>query len=326
MDMLQPPHRTASLEPFATTPTIRHPMQSDAHPNRSPIVLIGYGDIARRLAHRLTDHDLIAVSRHQAERPEGHRGEWRAVAVDLDREDHLPAEVAPNDAIWIYLAPPPREGQTDPRLTHWLREAANPPTGLVYISTTGVYGDRGGHWVDETTPPAPAHDRGHRRLDAETQCHAYAQTHGIPHCNLRVTGIYACDRLPVEKVRRGTPVPTGPEAPWSNRIHADDLVDILRLLIDRIETGHPVTGTFNVSDNHPTPVNVTYRQIAAHFGLPQPPEASLASILEQASPMAREFLTESRRVDASAIQRALGWHPRYPTLAAALADCPRNLS
>lgn len=301
-------------------------MQSDVQPDRHPIVLIGYGDIARRLAHRLTDHDLVAVSRHRAERPEGHRGEWRAVAADLDREDHLPAEAAPNDAIWIYLAPPPREGRTDPRLSHWLREAANHPSGLIYLSTTGVYGDRGGHRVDETTPPAPAHDRGHRRLDAERRCQDYARTHGNPHCNLRVTGIYACDRLPVEKVRRGTPVPAGPEAPWSNRIHAEDLADILRLLIGRIETGQPVTGTFNVSDNHPTPVNVTYRQIAMHLGLPQPPEAPLAGILEQASPMAREFLSESRRVDASAIQRALGWQPRYPTLAAALAECPRDRS
>lgn len=301
-------------------------MQSEPQPNRSPIVLVGYGDVARRLAHRLPDHDIVTINRHQAERPEGHHGEWNAFAVDLDDEDHLPAEATPKDAIWVYLAPPTREGQTDPRLAHWLHDASQSPIGLIYISTTGVYGDHKGNWVDETTPPVPAHDRGHRRLDAETQCQHYAQAHQIPACTLRVAGIYACNRLPVEKVRRGTPVPAGPEAPWSNRIHAEDLANILHLLIDRFETGEPVTGLFNVSDNHPTPTNITYRQIAAHFGLPQPPEASLATVLEQASPMAREFLSESRRVDASAIQRALGWQPRYPTLAAALADCPRDLS
>ncbi|RRQ24440.1 SDR family NAD(P)-dependent oxidoreductase [Guyparkeria sp. SCN-R1] len=304
-------------------------MQSDTQPNRHPIVLIGYGDIAQRLANQLTDHHLVAIARHQIEppeRPRGHRGHWRTFPIDLDDVTVIPPEAAPENAIWVYLAPPPREGQGDPRLARWLTGATHPPAGLVYISTTGVYGDHGGNWVNEATPPVPAHDRGRRRLDAEAQCQRYAQAHQIPACTLRVTGIYACDRLPVEKVRRGTPVPTGPEAPWSNRIHADDLSDILRLLIDRIETGHPVAGTFNVSDNHPTPVNVTYRQIAAHFGLPQSPEASLATILEQASPMAREFLSESRRVDASAIQRALEWQPRYPTLAAALADCPRDLS
>lgn len=300
-------------------------MQSDVQPNRHPIVLIGYGDIAQRLAKRLAGHDLVAIARHPLEPPEGHRGDWHAFPIDLDDETIIPSEAAPDNAIWVYLAPPPRGGETDPRLARWLAGATHPPVGLVYISTTGIYGDHGGHWVDEATPPAPAHDRGRRRLNAEAQSRQYARAQDIPACMLRVTGIYACDRLPVEKVRQGTPVPAGREAPWSNRIHAEDLADILRLLIDRMETGHSVTGTFNVSDNHPTPVNVTYRQIAAHFGLPQPPEASLTTILDQASPMAREFLSESRRVDASAIQRVLGWQPRYPTLAATLADCPRHL-
>ncbi|MFI9654437.1 NAD-dependent epimerase/dehydratase family protein [Guyparkeria sp. GHLCS8-2] len=299
-------------------------MQSNPRPNRTSVVLIGYGDIAQRLANRLADHDLVAIARHQIERPEGHLGKWATCPIDLDDETAIPLEATPENATWVYLAPPPREGQADSRLASWLAGATQPPAGLVYISTTGVYGDHGGDWVDEATPPAPAHDRGRRRLDAETRCQQYARDLHIPTCTLRVTGIYACDRLPVEKVRQGTPVPAGREAPWSNRIHAEDLADILRLLVDRIETGQPVTGTFNVSDNHPTPVNVTYRQIAAHFDLPQPPEAPLATILEQASPMAREFLSESRRVDASAIQRGLGWQPRYPTLAAALADCPRD--
>ncbi|MFO7808317.1 NAD-dependent epimerase/dehydratase family protein [Guyparkeria sp.] len=297
-------------------------MPAQKSPQTRPVVLIGYGDIAERLAHRLADHDLVAIARHTVEPPQTHRGQWHAFPIDLDAETVIPPEATPYNAIWVYLAPPPREGRTDPRLARWLDGTGHPPAGLLYISTTGVYGHHGGNWVHENTPPAPAHDRGRRRLDAETQSQQYARAQDIPACVLRVTGIYACDRLPVEKVHRGTPVPAGPEAPWSNRIHADDLADILHLLVDRIESGHPVAGTFNVSDNHPTPVNVTYRRIAAHFGLPQPPEASLASILEQASPMAREFLSESRRVDASAIQHALGWQPRYPTLAAALADCP----
>ncbi|MFN2382368.1 MAG: NAD-dependent epimerase/dehydratase family protein, partial [Guyparkeria sp.] len=204
-------------------------MPSDTAPR--PIVLIGYGDIARRLAARLPDHDIVAVGRHTAEPPRGHRGGWHSVVQDLDQDDSIPSEATPENAIWVYLAP---------------------PAGLIYISTTGVYGDHGGNWVSESTPPAPGHDRGYRRLDAEAQCRQYAQSRQIPDCVLRVTGIYACERLPVEKVRQGTPVPAGREAPWSNRIHAEDLADILRLLVDRLEIGDPVTGVFNVSDNHPT--------------------------------------------------------------------------
>lgn len=288
---------------------------------RYPIVIVGYGDIARRLAARLDEHDITAMARHTPDRPTGHQGGWQGLALDLDT-DSRPAVAGQPGAIWVYLAPPPREGRDDTRVARWI--AGTPaPSAILYVSTSGVYGNRDGAWVDESTPPAPSHDRGRRRLDAERRFESLAAERGIPLTVLRVTGIYACDRLPLEKIRRGSPVPAGPEAPWSNRIHAEDIADILARLIERIEDRTPVTGTFNVSDNHPTPVNVTYRQVAAHFRLPQPPEEALNAVLSQASPMAREFLSDSRRIDATAIQRALGWHPRYSSLAAALVDCPR---
>lgn len=294
-----------------------------ATPGARPIVIVGYGDIARRLATRLDQHDITAIARHAPERPAGHRGEWKAMAVDLDTDSPRNLTDQPG-AIWVYLAPPAREGREDERVARWIAEASTTPSAILYVSTTGVYGNQHGGWVNESVAPQPSHDRGRRRLDAERRFAAYARAQHIPLAVLRVTGIYACDRLPIEKIRRGTPVPAGPEAPWSNRIHAEDLADILARLIDRIEGGAPVTGTFNVSDNHPTPVNVIYRQVAAHFGLPQPPEQPLDAVLAQASPMAREFLSDSRRIDATAIQQALDWHPRYPRLAAALADCTQS--
>ncbi|MCL7745261.1 SDR family NAD(P)-dependent oxidoreductase [Guyparkeria hydrothermalis] len=291
-----------------------------AQPLDRPIVLVGYGDIARRLAERLSDRDIVAIARHAPERPAGHKGRWVGMALDLDTDIRPSVADAPG-ATWVYLAPPARKGREDTRVARWLSGAASTPEAMIYISTTGVYGDHRGGWVDESTPPRPAHDRGWRRLDAEQRFEAQADQHHIPLTVLRVAGIYACDRLPVEKIRRGAPVPAGPDAPWSNRIHADDLADILAQLIDRLDMHHPVSGTFNVSDNHPTPVNVIYGEIASHFGLPQPPETSLESVLAHASPMAREFLSESRRINARAIQRALGWQPRYQTLATTLADC-----
>jgi len=289
------------------------------HP--SPIVLIGYGDIARRLAQRLPERDIVAIARQQPEAPPGHRGHWTGVAADLDADASLPDDVIPAGAIWVYLAPPPRQGVSDTRVTRWLEAVHEPPGAVVYIGTTGVYGDQQGAWVDEHIPARPGHDRGRRRLDAERQFTDWCAAQDVPLTCLRVTGIYACDRLPLERLRAGTPVPTGLEAPWSNRIHADDLVDILRQLVARAEAGNPVTGVFNVSDNHPAPVSRIYRRIAAHFRLPPPPEAPLETILAQSSPMAREFLSESRRIDASAIQRALDWQPRYPDIDATLANC-----
>ncbi len=286
-----------------------------------PIVLIGYGDISRRTAERLPERDIVAIARHRTEAPADHQGRWTALEVDLDDEQALPDAAAPSEAIWIYLAPPPRHGSTDPRVARWLDEARQVPAATIYIGTTGIYGDHQGAWVDETTPPNPGHDRGRRRLDAERRFADWCGERDIPLTCLRVTGIYACDRLPVERIRAGTPVPRGDQAPWSNRIHAEDLADILVRLVERIDAGMPVPGTFNVSDNHPAPISEIYRQTAEHFHLPPPPQVDLEEVLAQASPMAREFLGESRRIDASAIQRALDWRPRYPDIAATLAAC-----
>ncbi len=290
-------------------------------PTALPLVLIGYGDIARRVAERHPDHPIISLARHLAPPPAGHRAAWAALNFDLDRDE--PPATLPPKAIWLYFAPPPNDGVVDTRVARWL--AAIPPTqhpqGVVYASTTGVYGDHHGEWIDEHTAANPAHDRGHRRLDAEARFDDWCRARSIPLTVLRITGIYACDRLPLERIRAGAPVVCLDESPWSNRIHADDLADICARLIARLEQHKPVAGLFNISDNNPRPMTELFLATAAHFKLPPPPCLPLADVLAQSSPMAREFLSESKRIDASAIQRELDWRPRYPSLAAALADC-----
>ncbi|MGM0517724.1 MAG: SDR family NAD(P)-dependent oxidoreductase, partial [Pseudomonadota bacterium] len=134
-----------------------------------PIVLIGYGDIARRVAERLAARDIVAIARQRPQAPADHRGTWTGLAVDLDDEFRLPEAADLSGAIWVYLAPPPRQGSTDTRVTRWLESAGHTPTAVIYIGTTAVYGDQQGGWVDESTAPAPGHDRGRRRLDAERQ-------------------------------------------------------------------------------------------------------------------------------------------------------------
>lgn len=286
-----------------------------------PLVLIGYGDIAWRVAERHPDYPIMSLARHVAPLPAGHRGAWETLVFDLDRDD--PPATLPPKAIWLYFAPPPNEGVVDSRVARWL--AAIPstkhPHGVIYASTTGVYGDHHGGWIDEQTPATPAHDRGHRRLDAEARFDDWCRARSIPLTVLRITGIYACDRLPLDRIRAGAPVVCMDESPWSNRIHADDLADICARLIARLAQGTPVSGLFNISDNNPRPMTELFLATAAHFNLPPPPCLPLADVLAQSSPMAREFLTESKRIDASAIQRVLDWRPRYPSLADGLAAC-----
>lgn len=286
-----------------------------------PLVLIGYGDIATRIATRHPGHPIHAFARHQPLMPGSHHAQWQGQSWDLDEDRPL---TLPEGAVWVYLAPPPAQGIVDARVERWLQAAAatGRPTQVIYTSTTGVYGDHQGGWVSETTLAAPAHDRGRRRLDAEARLAVWCARQNIPFTILRVTGIYACDRLPIARIRAGEPVVCMEESPWSNRIHADDLADIYGRLIERLQQGAPVRGVFNVSDNHPQPMTELYLKTAAHFGLPSPPCRPLAEVLAHASPMAREFLAESKRIDARAIQQALNWTPRYPDLAHALADCP----
>lgn len=291
-----------------------------SHASDSSLVLIGYGDIAARVARQLPDTAVCAFARRLPEAPLGHNAAWRGVSFDLDRD--LPTDLPPG-SVWVYLAPPPTGGVVDARVARWLSAIAQgaEPAQVIYASTTGVYGDHQGGWVTEETPVNPAHDRGRRRIDAENQFLSWCAQRAIPCTVLRVTGIYACDRLPLARIRAREPVVCLDESPWSNRIHADDLADIICLLIDRLHAGSPVQGIFNISDNAPRPMTELYLLTAAHFGLAPPPCLPLAEVLAQARPMAREFLSESKRIDAQAIQRALNWRPRYPSLRHALIDC-----
>jgi nucleoside-diphosphate-sugar epimerase len=290
----------------------------------APLILIGYGDIAARVARHHPAHSIYALARRQCAAPAEHRGSWHSIIYDLDAP--APPPELPAHALWLYFAPPPPSGVADTRITHWLaaQVAQPPPRAVVYASTTGVYGDQGGAWVTEATPPAPAHDRARRRLNAESQLSQWCAARSIPLTVLRITGIYAANRLPVERIKAREPVVCLSEAPWSNRIHAEDLAEIYAALINRIEANTPVTGIFNISDNTPRPMTELYLATAAHFGLPMPPCLPQSEVLAKASPMAREFLTESKRIDACAIQRALNWQPRYSNVAATLAEVSRD--
>lgn len=294
---------------------------------KAPLILIGYGDIAARVACRHPEHTITALARRQSAAPAAHRGQWHSMSYDLDAPNA--ALDFPADALWLYFAPPQNTGTQDTRVANWLAAQSQkaPPRAVVYASTTGVYGDQGGAWVNEATAPAPQHDRARRRLSAERQFSHWCEGQHIPLTILRLAGIYAADRLPIARIIAAEPIVCLDESPWSNRIHADDCADIITALIDRIAHNTPVTGIYNISDNTPRPMSELYLATAAHFGLPSPPCLPLAQVLTHASPMAREFLTESKRIDARAIQAALNWQPRYPNLAATLvtikADLPR---
>ncbi len=216
-----------------------------------------------------------------------------------------------------YFAPPPAEGDTDPRLRRVLAAlTAALPQRIVYISTSGVYGDCAGAWVDETYPLNPSTPRAHRRADAEAALHAWSAATGVPVVILRVPGIYGPGKLPLERLRKGLPLLSEADSPYTNRIHVDDLITVCRAAMQRGQPG----AAYNVSDGQPSNMTDYFNRIADFTGLPRPPLISRDEI-DQLSPGMRGFMEESKRLDNRRMREELGVELRYPTLEAGLAAC-----
>lgn len=238
-----------------------------------------------------------------------------AVLLDLDRPG---ARLAPEHCrgrVLVYMAPPPDTPGTDPRLRAFLAGLPALPQALVYLSTTGVYGDTGGGLVDEETTPAPGSARGRRRLDAEQAATAWAEANAVPLRILRVPGIYGPGRLPLDRIRQGAPVVAATEAGPGNRIHVDDLAAACLAAADY----RGPLQVFNVGDGDHASMSEYFGAVAAAAGLPAPPEVPLAELLERVSPAMRGFLVESRRVDTTRMRTELGFRPRYESLAEGIA-------
>lgn len=265
---------------------------------------MGYGDIAARVATAMQPHPCISLSRRPAPPP------VKSHIADLDQADSLPVI----DGRVLYTAPPARDGEDDTRLAACLDRCRDIEV-FVYISTSGVYGDCAGAWVDENHPPAPITARARRRLAAETRLRGWAEARGLRWVILRVPGIYGPGRLPRDRLEKGLPILDPREAPWSNRIHADDLTSVCMLALDKGQ------GIYNVSDGHPGAMSEYFLACARHLGLPTPPLVDMATAARTFSPQLMSFYRESRRLDIDKARRELGFTPRYPDLASGLAAC-----
>lgn len=279
-----------------------------------PVLIIGCGDIGRRVGQRLVAQGdrVVGVTRRTTLAADLHGAEQ----LILDLDGHAAAKQLPlRDALVFYFAPPPDHATGDPRLSRVLDAARmQRPTRIVYISTSGVYGDCGGAWVKEDRPANPRTERAKRRWDAEQQLQAYFKETGVPIVILRVGGIYGAGRLPLERIRKGVTVICPDEAPWSNRIHADDLASVC---IAAAERGAP-GAVYNVADNKPSSMTDYFYRVADAVGLPRPPCVPLDQAKHKLSAAMLSFVEESRRLDTSRLREELGVRLRYPSLAEGL--------
>lgn len=282
--------------------------------------IIGCGDIGQRTAKLwMAQHGAVGALVRSIERarPLSHLG-ITLIQGNLDEGASL-AHLPLKNTLLFYFAPPPNHGTIDPRLRNMLTAITpeNRPTKIVYISTSGVYGDYQGAWVTEDTPTHPRNERGMRRLDAEMALRDWQRGTNVPVVILRVPGIYGPGRLPIERIKQGLPVVREEEAPYSNRIHEDDLARICVAAAQHGRAGQ----VYNVSDGNPSSMTDYFNKTADLFGLPRPPTVSMAAARLCLTPGMLSFLEESRRIDNCKMRKELGVELLYPTLDAGLHNC-----
>jgi len=285
---------------------------------KKTILIVGCGDVARRAIPWLVRRfRVLALVR----RPED-RSALRALGVrpllgDLDERRSLKRLAGIADYV-LHAAPPPPEGVVDRRtrrLVDVLRRGKSLAQGLCYISTTGVYGDCRGAWVDESRPVAPATARARRRVDAEAVLRGLARA-GVRVSILRAPGIYARERLPLARLERGDPVLRAEDDVFTNHIHADDLARAACLALFRGRPGR----CYNAVDDTALAMGDYFDLLADHFCLPRPPRVGRAEATERLSPMTLSFMHESRRLSNQRMKGELRMRLAYPTVADALAD------
>ncbi len=281
------------------------------------LLIIGCGDVVSRALPWLTRrYRVYATVRTAAQGAELRTRGVTPILADLDRPRTL-ARLAGIGHLVLHSAPPQEHGVRDLRTRRLAAALARgqPPRRLVYISTSGVYGDCGGARVDETRPVRPQTARARRRADAEAVLRRFGVRSGTAVAILRAPGIYAADRLPLARLRRGDPVLAAREDVFTNHIHAEDLAHIAATALWRGRPGR----AYNAADDSAMKMGDYFDLVADAFGLPRPPRLSRAEAGARLGAAALSFMGESRRLANGRIKRELGIRLKYPTVASGLA-------
>jgi len=305
------------------------------------VLIVGCGDVGQRCLTQLrTRFRVFAVTSREAGRTALREAGAVPILADLDDPASL-RRLRGLSARVLHLAPPPAAGLDDPRtaaLLHTLGRPARPPqiargtkhrilpdrarhTGrlktpfqaraFVYASTSGVYGDAGGAWVDESRPVRPSTARAQRRVAAERRVRRFGAGGGWRTSILRIPGIYADDRLPLARLERGTPALRAEDDVYTNHIHADDLA---RALIAALFRGR-AQRVVHASDASELRMGDYFDAVADAHGLPRPPRIARAEAAQRLEPTLLSFMSESRRLRNARLTRELRVALRYPTVA-----------
>ena len=289
------------------------------------LLLVGCGDVALRVADLLRHRvRLVGLTRHRDDVRKLRSHGIVPLQGDLDDFRSL-ARLDLGVSAVLHCAPPPSEGRDDPRTRNLLAALSGAriiPRHFVYLSTSGVYGDCAGARVAETRPVRAQTPRARRRAAAERRLRAWASHNGVTLSILRVPGIYAPTRLPLERLKHGTPALVADEDVYTNHIHADDLAHaaVAALYFGRANRA------YNVCDDTEMKMGAWFDTVADAFHLPRPARVSWDDAERRIAPMLLSFMSESRRLANARMKRELRVRLRHPTPHAMLAQCaPREL-
>ena len=286
----------------------------------SNIWIIGCGNTGKHVSRTLIDNGfrVNATSHSEQSIKKLESLSINAVYADLDDATSL-NNLEIDGADIFYFAPPLPQGNEDQRMSAFLGSLKphTPPRRIVYISTTGVYGNHDGAWITEKTPTNPENGRSKRRLDAENKIIQFCQSNNSEYMILRVAGIYDLNKLPFKRIENGLKVLDPDIAPASNRIHTHDLANIC---IAAMQSEH-TNLTLNVADGNPSSISDYFVKTARLFNLKEPEIISWQQAQTELSPEMMSYLQESKKIDISALITQLKIKLQYPNLSAGLQAC-----
>ncbi|MFZ6864193.1 SDR family oxidoreductase [Undibacterium sp. Ji67W] len=273
------------------------------------LLIVGCGDVGMRLLPLLRARfRIFAITSQPARCAELREAGAIPIVANLDNAASL-ARLAGLAPYYVHLAPPRSEGESDIR-TQNLIAILPDKSRLVYISTTGVYGDCGGASFDETRTVRPQNARAVRRVAAEQALRAWAKRSCSSLSILRVPGIYAAVRLPIERLKKGTPALADADDVYTNHIHADDLAQMIMLALFRAKPQR----VYHAVDDSDLKMAAYFDLVADAFQLPRPPRLPRKDLAQQVSPMLLSFMSESRRMQNQRVKWELGMRFQYPTV------------
>ena len=264
-------------------------------------LIVGAGYTGLSVAEQLQGEKVTLLSRSI-----DNKQEFDCQKIDLDKDDFIISIAAP--FVVLYTIPPNTSSLNDERLKLFLKKLKTNPNRIVYLSSSGVYGDRKGDYTDETVKPNPITKRAISRLNAEKYIADWCHKNKVEHVILRVSGIYGPDRLGIEKLRQGLTVIKQSKAKPSNRIHIEDLTNccISAMMKDKL------SNIYNIGDGDHINQTWFYKAVCRNVGINNPTEIEVAEAKIKWGAMRLSFLNESRRLDVNKMKRELIDNLRNP--------------